>query len=205
MGFVLALPGVKTDHGEPEPYLHSHMLAVREKYRNRGLGPRLKLEQRAEALARGTGSMEWTFDPLEIKNAYLNIHKLGAIACRYEWISMVYPHLDCKAGSRRIVWSPSGSSIRPGSKRFSRAVRAGTVIEERILVPASIYQWKTSEAGRERALAVQWRTVASFSRHFPRVWPYLATLGHGRKWSLRAGSPNPSEAGVKIPRNEENL
>ncbi len=27
--------------------------------------------------------MEWTFDPLEIKNAYLNIERLGAIARRY--------------------------------------------------------------------------------------------------------------------------
>ena len=44
---------------------------------------RLKLFQREEALARGIELMEWTFDPLEIKNAYLNIEKLGAIARRY--------------------------------------------------------------------------------------------------------------------------
>ena len=39
--------------------------------------------QREEALARGFELIEWTFDPLEIKNAYLNIEKLGAIARRY--------------------------------------------------------------------------------------------------------------------------
>ncbi len=48
-----------------------------------GLGAQLKLEQRREALSRGIRLMEWTFDPLEIKNAHLNIHKLGAIVRCY--------------------------------------------------------------------------------------------------------------------------
>ena len=52
-------------------------------YRNAGLGRRIKLFQREDALARGFELMEWTFDPLEIKNAYLNIERLGAIARRY--------------------------------------------------------------------------------------------------------------------------
>src|SRR5437660_8839689 len=59
------------------------MLAVRSCYRNLGLGRRMKLAQRDDALARGFELMEWTFDPLEIKNAYLNLEKLGAIARRY--------------------------------------------------------------------------------------------------------------------------
>src|SRR5260221_7158871 len=59
------------------------MLAVRQQYRNGGLGRRMKLYQREEALDRGFELMEWTFDPLEIKNAYLNIERLGAIARRY--------------------------------------------------------------------------------------------------------------------------
>ena len=87
VGFAMSLPGVKTGKnstdGNPQPYLHSHMLAVRDRYRNRGLGAQLKLEQRREALSRGIRLMEWTFDPLEIKNAYLNIHKLGAIVRSY--------------------------------------------------------------------------------------------------------------------------
>ena len=87
VGFAMSLPGVKTgknsSDGNPQPYLHSHMLAVREGYRNRGLGAQLKLDQRREALSRGIRLMEWTFDPLEIKNAHLNIHKLGAMVCSY--------------------------------------------------------------------------------------------------------------------------
>src|SRR3569833_2293553 len=57
VGFAMSLPGVKTGKnsadGNPQAYLHSHMLAVRDSYRNRGLGSQLKLEQRREALSRG--------------------------------------------------------------------------------------------------------------------------------------------------------
>src|SRR5437868_8646896 len=79
VGFALSVPGTRTGH----VYLHSHMLAVRKDHRNSGLGRRLKMLQREDALSRGIELIEWTFDPLEIKNAYLNIEKLGAIARRY--------------------------------------------------------------------------------------------------------------------------
>jgi len=52
--------------------LHSHMLGVASDYRNDGIGRRLKLRQREDALERGLDLMEWTFDPLELKNAYFN-------------------------------------------------------------------------------------------------------------------------------------
>ena len=49
----------------------------------RGIGRRLKLRQREDALARGIDLIEWTFDPLELKNAFFNIERLGAIVRRY--------------------------------------------------------------------------------------------------------------------------
>ena len=79
VGFAMAIPAVRSGHC----FLYSHMLAVRQQYRNFGLGRRLKLFQREDAIAGGFELMEWTFDPLEIKNAYLNIEKLGAITRRY--------------------------------------------------------------------------------------------------------------------------
>src|SRR5678809_1189761 len=79
VAFALSLPGSRGGHS----YLHSQMLAVRSEYRNGGLGRQIKLFQRDDALARGFELIEWTFDPLEIKNAYLNIERLGAIARRY--------------------------------------------------------------------------------------------------------------------------
>src|ERR1700724_1701669 len=79
VGFALSVPGTRSGH----IYLHSHMLAVRKDHRNGGLGRRLKLLQREDALARGIELIEWTFDPRAIQNAYLNLEKLGAIARRY--------------------------------------------------------------------------------------------------------------------------
>jgi len=80
IGFCLAIPGVKAG---PKTYLHSHMLGVEPEYHNHGIGRTLKLAQREEALERGIKLIEWTFDPLEIKNAYFNIERLGAIVRRF--------------------------------------------------------------------------------------------------------------------------
>jgi predicted GNAT superfamily acetyltransferase len=80
IGFCLAIPGLKPSG---KSYLHSHMLGVLPEYNNRGVGRSLKLAQRAEALQRRVELIEWTFDPLEIKNAYFNIERLGVIIRRY--------------------------------------------------------------------------------------------------------------------------
>jgi len=80
VGFCIAIPGRKPGG---ESYLHSHMLGVDEGHRDQGVGRMLKLAQREEALARGVTLIEWTFDPLEMKNAYFNIERLGAVVRRY--------------------------------------------------------------------------------------------------------------------------
>lgn len=80
VGFCVALPGVK--QGSPN-YLHSNMLGVRAVYRDHGLGRRLKLAQRDDALAREIGLIEWTFDPFELKNAFFNMERLGAVIRRF--------------------------------------------------------------------------------------------------------------------------
>jgi predicted GNAT superfamily acetyltransferase len=80
VGFALAIPGVRGDM----PYWRSHMTGVAEGFRNAGVGARLKLAQRDHALQRGIRLIDWTFDPLESRNAHLNIQKLGAIVRHYE-------------------------------------------------------------------------------------------------------------------------
>jgi predicted GNAT superfamily acetyltransferase len=79
VGFTKAFVGVH----EQTPYLHSHMAAVVASYRDRHIGRALKLFQREDALGRGFRQIEWTFDPLETKNAHFNINRLGAISRRY--------------------------------------------------------------------------------------------------------------------------
>jgi predicted GNAT superfamily acetyltransferase len=78
-GFVLAYPGIR----DGRSYLHSHMAAVLPEFRDLGIGRLMKLAQRDDALARGIPLIEWTFDPLQTKNAHFNICRLGTISQRY--------------------------------------------------------------------------------------------------------------------------
>ncbi|MFP5204127.1 MAG: GNAT family N-acetyltransferase [Acidobacteriota bacterium] len=155
IGFAMSLPGIKEVRGQAQPYLHSHMLAVRPGERNRGIGAQLKWAQRHEALARGIRHMEWTFDPLEIKNAFLNIHRLGALCRSYRenFYGVSSSRLQAGLPTDRLVaeWkldSPRVQQAEDGQPAVPQA------IEERIVVPVFIEQWKASATDRERALAV---------------------------------------------------
>jgi chorismate synthase len=63
--------------------LHSHYLAVDPDYRRTGLGVALKHEQRKWCLANGRTAMRWTYDPLQLANAHLNLRSLGAVGTHY--------------------------------------------------------------------------------------------------------------------------
>jgi len=137
----------------------------------------LKLAQRDDALARGFELMEWTFDPLEIKNSHLNFAKLGAISRRY----------------RHNFYGASNSPLHGGlptdriyaewwlnSDRVKTALAGGTPrmqVEERVEVPASVYAWKSSEADRPKALEVQARNAAALEAAFARG---LSIVGYQR-------------------------
>lgn len=172
VGFALSVPGTRSGH----IYLHSHMLAVRKDHRNGGLGRRLKLLQREDALARGIELIEWTFDPLEIKNAYLNIEKLGAIARRYNINQYGITSSPLQGGlpSDRLIaewWLKS--------RRVETLVATGKVPafnrELTIEVPAQIYEWKAAAETRREAQEVQERNRMQFLRTFDSG---LAVLGY---------------------------
>jgi predicted GNAT superfamily acetyltransferase len=174
VGFALSVPGTRSGH----VYLHSHMLAVRKDHRNGGLGRRLKMLQREDALARGIELIEWTFDPLEIKNAYLNIEKLGAIARRYNINQYGITSSPLQGGlpSDRLIaewWLKS--------KRVETLLATGknpaVACESGIEVPAQIYEWKAAAETRVRAKQVQENNRDQFLRAFSRG---LAALGYER-------------------------
>ncbi len=174
VGVALSVPGTRTGH----VYLHSHMLAVRKDYRNVGLGRRLKLMQREDALARGIELIEWTFDPLEIKNAYLNIEKLGAIARRYNINQYGITSSPLQGGlpSDRLIaewWLKS--------KRVETLLATGknpaVVTESSIVVPTQVYDWKATAETRGLAQQVQERNRAQFLIGFSHG---LAVLGYER-------------------------
>ena len=174
VGFALSIPGARSGHS----YLHSHMLAVRKQHQNVGLGRRVKLFQRDDALARGFELIEWTFDPLEIKNAYLNIEKLGAIARRYT------------SNQYGITSSPLQGGLptdRLVAEWWLRSKRVEMLFQEgkkprvetltTISVPAQIYDWKASPTTRSQAKQVQDRNREQFVRAFA---DGLAVLGYER-------------------------
>jgi predicted GNAT superfamily acetyltransferase len=163
VGFALSVPGTRSGH----IYLHSHMLAVRKDHRNSGLGRRLKLMQREDALSRGIELIEWTFDPLEIKNAYLNLEKLGAIARRYNINQYGITSSPLQGGlpSDRLIaewWLKS--------KRVETLLETGenppAEIETSIAVPAQIYDWKAAAETRANAQQVQEQNREQFLRAF---------------------------------------
>ena len=174
VAFALTIPGARGGHS----YLHSQMLAVRAEYRNAGLGRQIKLFQREDALARGFELIEWTFDPLEIKNAYLNIERLGAIARRYNVNQYGITSSPLQGGlpSDRLVaewWLKS--------KRVENLLRAapkpGFETLRTISVPEQIYDWKASPRTRDRAKEVQDCNRQDFLQAFSQD---LAVLGYER-------------------------
>lgn len=135
IGFALAFAAIR----DGVAYLHSHMVAVVEGFQNRGVGRLLKLAQREDAMARGIDLIEWTFDPLQLKNAHFNIARLGAIARRY--VSNLYGRtsspLHAGLPTDRLVaewW------VR--SERVERIINGGLPVianaAERVVIPAAI-------------------------------------------------------------------
>jgi predicted GNAT superfamily acetyltransferase len=147
-------------------YLHSHMLGVLPEYRDAGVGRRLKLRQRADALARGIDLVEWTFDPLEIKNAFFNIERLGAIVRRYvenEYGATSSPLHGGLPTDRCVaewwICSPRVEALIAGRKLPRR-------VEERIAVPLDIERMRREDP--ERARAIQRANAVQFQRCFER-------------------------------------
>jgi len=161
VGFCLSIPGLKP---EGRNYLHSHMLGVLPEYNNRGIGRMLKHEQRHDALARGLKLIEWTFDPLEIKNAYFNIERLGAIVRRFVLNQYGTTSSELHAGmpTDRCVAEWWISSL------YVEAALAGQrpqpKVEVRIPVPGDISKLKKEDLNKARD--IQKSVGEQFLHHF---------------------------------------
>ncbi len=147
VGFCLAIPGLKPGGSY---YLHSHMLGVLPSHQNLGIGRELKLAQRKEALERGIRLIEWTFDPLEIKNAHFNIERLGAVVRRFVpnqyGVSSSPLHGGLPTDRCVAEWwidSPRVRAIVEGRRALFTA-------EARIEVPREIDAWKRENPARAR-------------------------------------------------------
>lgn len=171
VGFCLAIPGLKAGG---KSYLHSHMLGVTPEYRDKGVGRQLKLKQREDALARGIQLIEWTFDPLEIKNAYFNVERLGAIVRRYvrNQYGTTTSHLHGGLPTDRCVaeWWISSPRVRAILNGGPPVARPETV--ERISVPAAMAVMRREDPKRARQM--QQEMSNQFEKYFGRG---LAVVG----------------------------
>ena len=174
VGFALSVPGRRNGHS----YLHSHMAAVHERYRNSGVGRKLKLFQRDEALSRNILLMEWTFDPLEIKNSFFNIRRLGAIMRHYNinQYGVTTSSLHGGLPTDRLIaeWWLRSNRVE---RLLHDGAEAKFATTEKVEVPAEISAWKAAPATREQAAAIQTRNREQFLQAFRKG---LSVLGYER-------------------------
>jgi predicted GNAT superfamily acetyltransferase len=163
VGFLLAIPGLKKDR----PYLHSHMMGVLPRYRNLGIGRRLKLAQRDDALQRGIELVEWTYDPLEIKNAYFNIERLGGVVRRFVLNQYGTTSSPLHGGlpTDRCVVEWELASARVGGVVAGRPAPHGEVLA-RVGVANDIAEIRRND--RSRARAIQQDVANGFTENLSR-------------------------------------
>jgi predicted GNAT superfamily acetyltransferase len=121
------------------------------------VGRLLKLAQREDALNRGINLIEWTFDPLQIKNAHFNIARLGAVVRRYipNCYGRTSSPLHAGLPTDRLVaeWWVGSSHVNRVLSGTTRASQSGV----RISIPADIRQICANDPERAEAIQSQVR------------------------------------------------
>jgi predicted GNAT superfamily acetyltransferase len=133
VGFAFGFLG--REHGQTT--IHSHMLAVLDRYRHLDLGSRLKQAQRERALAQGVQEMTWTFDPLQSRNAHFNIAKLGVVSESYK-VNFYGPQTSSilhRNGTDRLWVRWMLNSRRVRERLAGKSTRAETLDALRLLAP----------------------------------------------------------------------
>jgi len=161
VGYTLAVVGLR----DRVPYLHSHMTGVHGEYRNRGVGRMLKLYQRDEALCRGIRLIQWTFDPLELRNAHFNLNRLGAICREYHpnlyGVTTSPLHRGLATDRLLVEWHLDSARVVAAIENLVKEpVEAPAIIE----LPGKLESWQRE--GSSRIGAVQDRVREEFTRWF---------------------------------------
>jgi predicted GNAT superfamily acetyltransferase len=133
VGFAFGIFG--REHGQTT--IHSHMLAVLERYRQHDLGLKLKHAQRERALGLGIREMTWTYDPLQSRNAHFNFAKLGIVSDTYK-VDFYGPETSSvlhRNGTDRLWVRWLLDSRRIGDRIAGKDTRAETLDALRHLAP----------------------------------------------------------------------
>jgi predicted GNAT superfamily acetyltransferase len=169
VGYTMAVVGLR----QGAMYLHSHQTGVSAQYRDRGVGRMLKLFQREEALAREIRTVEWTFDPLELKNAHFNLNRLGAICRRYipDLYGVTTSPLHRGIATDRLVaeWRLDSARVVAAIENLAPSL---TNAPAAIALPAELDQWKQEDV--QRVQSVQARVREEFTKWFARGYAGVA-------------------------------
>jgi len=145
VGFTMAVAALR----ERQAYLHSHMTGVIASHRNRGVGRLLKLQQREEALGRGLRRIEWTFDPLETRNAHFNFNRLGAIARKFivnfYGVTTSPLHRGLPTDRLLVEWELDSRRVVAAIQEL---VRDPVEAPAKIRLPAELEEWKKTNDAR---------------------------------------------------------
>ncbi len=164
LGFAHALAAFDEQH---QPFFYSHMLAVSPHLQNSGIGVELKFAQRRRAIERRVPLMVWTFDPLQSRNAYLNIVKLGAVVRKYkvnyygnQSTSTLHRGLD----TDRLLaeWWVESSRVRAIADTSAKVETPSSPVAS-VAVPFDIEQLKTRNIDEARTWQLKIR--AEFEQH----------------------------------------
>jgi predicted GNAT superfamily acetyltransferase len=199
IGFVWGMTGVRGGR----PFHWSHMLGVAPEARDLKLGERLKWFQRDLLLPLGVEEVEWTYDPLEARNAHLNLNKLGVEVREYVeemYAGESWSELARGIGTDRFIvrWpiaSPRVEAFRRGAPAGQDAAFAGSPIvgveaaaeavpmpddaEVRVEIPADVQAIKAERPD----LAAAWRTSTrrAFVHYFAHGYRVAAYLRAGER------------------------
>jgi predicted GNAT superfamily acetyltransferase len=170
VAYILAVVGAH----QTTPYLHSHHAGVHSDYRDRGVGRMLKLFQREEALSRGIRLVEWTFDPLELRNAHFNLNRLGAICRRYrpDLYGVTTSPLHRGLATDRLVaeWFLDSPRVVAAINNLTKEPPPASAAIE---LPSELEQWKLDDS--EKVRLTQQRVRDEFTSWFARGHAAIAT------------------------------
>ncbi len=180
VGFSYGFVGLRRGR----PMFWSHMTGVLPGLQHLALGYRLKFEQRRFVVAAGLTLMAWTYEPLESRNAYFNLRKLGARATRYhpdyygpltdtlnrglpsdrlevQW-HLTSPEVNARAGGRPPPPTPDAASlpallrVEPGPRGLPAPSNPATHGPVPALRLEVPAEWQPLKAA-DPALAARWR------------------------------------------------
>jgi predicted GNAT superfamily acetyltransferase len=169
VGFTLGMVGLRDN----APYIHSHMTGVLASHRDRRIGRQLKLFQREEALSRNIRRVEWTFDPLETRNAHFNFNRLGTISRRLipNFYGLTSSPLHRDLPTDRLLAEWQLDSPRTIAAINELAPPSDTDLSARIRLPNELEHWKSENP--ERVAQEQKRIREEFQDWFAKN--YAAT------------------------------